>query len=28
LLWRLFIETTNPRVATNVFELAESADAE
>jgi len=28
LLWRLFIETTNPRIATNVFELAESADAE
>jgi xanthine dehydrogenase small subunit len=28
LLWRLFIETTNPRVATNVFELAESADAQ
>jgi xanthine dehydrogenase small subunit len=28
LLWRLFIETTNPRIATNVFELAESVDAE
>jgi xanthine dehydrogenase small subunit len=28
LLLRLFIETTNPSVATNVFELAESADVE